>query len=55
MKSTAIIKGFIVCRKEIPAAFMASNSRRSPKFPNVMRDASSIDKGRAIGTMVRAA
>ena len=40
---------------EIPADFIASNSKRSPKFPNVIREANKIDSGSAIGTRNKAA
>jgi len=48
-----IISGRIIFNREIPAAFMASNSKRSPKFPKVMR-ASNIAKGNEAGTNVSA-
>ena len=35
--------------KGMPAAFMASNSKRSPKFPNVIREANKTAKGRDTG------
>ena len=49
-----IISGRIIFNREIPAAFMASNSKRSPKFPKVMRAASNIAKGNEAGTNVSA-
>lgn len=38
--------------REAPAVFIASNSKRSPKFPNVISDANRTAKGNAIGTRV---
>ena len=49
-----IISGRIILSKEIPAAFMASNSNRSPKLPKVIRAASKIAKGNEAGTSVSA-
>ena len=48
------ISGRIIFNKEIPAAFIASNSKRSPKFPKVMRAANKIAKGNEAGTSVSA-
>ena len=49
-----IISGLIILSKEIPAAFIASNSKRSPKFQKVMRAANKIAKGNEAGTSVSA-
>lgn len=50
-----IIRGFITFSSETPDAFMAVSSKLSPRLPKVMSDASRMESGRAIGTMVRAA
>ena len=47
--------GRIIWSKEIPAAFIANNSNRSPKLPKVINDANKIANGKAIGTIVTAA
>ena len=41
--------GFMILNKEIPAAFMASNSLFSPMSPKVMIEASNMESGSAIG------
>jgi len=45
----------MIWSKEIPAAFIANNSNRSPKLPKVINDANKIANGKAIGTIVTAA
>lgn len=40
--------GRIILNSEIPAVFIAISSRRSPKLPNVIREASSIANGNAM-------
>ena len=49
-----IISGRIILSKEIPAAFMASSSKRSPKLPKVISAANKIANGNDAGTNVRA-
>ena len=49
------MSGRITFISEIPDAFMAVSSNRSPRLPNVIRDASRMASGSAIGTIVRAA
>ncbi len=49
------INGRIDLISDMPEAFMAVSSNRSPRFPNVISDASSMASGNAIGTIVRAA
>ena len=44
-----------MCMRETPAALIANNSNRSPKFPNVIKDANNKAKGRDIGIRVTAA
>ena len=41
--------------KDTPADFIASNSKRSPRFPNVINEASRIASGKAMGTRNSAA
>ena len=53
--SSVTIKGRMICINDTPADFMASNSRRSPKFPKVINEANRIAKGSAIGTRNKAA
>ncbi len=48
------ISGLIILAKEIPAAFMASNSKRSPKLPKVIRAANRTASGKDAGTSVKA-
>lgn len=49
----AVIKsGRIKRDKEIPADFMATNSKVSPRFPNVIIDDNNIANGRAKGISV---
>ena len=55
IKTIKTISGAIALMREIPADFMASNSRFSPKFPNIINDASKIDNGNAMGINWRAA
>lgn len=50
-----IIRDFIILNKEIPAAFIASSSSLSPKFPNVIKEPKRMDSGRANGTTDKAA
>ena len=54
-KQIVIISGRIMWISEMPADFIASNSKRSPKFPNVIREANKIASGSAIGTRNKAA
>ena len=51
MQDIRIISGLITFMSEIPEAFIAVNSNFSPKLPNVMRDASRMASGSAIGTI----
>ena len=44
----------MIWSKEIPAAFIANNSNRSPKLPKVINDANNIANGKALGTIVTA-
>gem|GEM_PF-4685173 len=37
----------MIWSKEIPAAFIANNSNRSPKLPKVINDANKIANGKA--------
>ena len=48
-------KGRMTCRSDTPAAFIANNSSRSPKFPKVIKDANSNANGSDIGTIDTAA
>ena len=52
---TKTIKGRIIRKSDIPAAFIANNSNRSPKFPNVINDDIKMVMGSAIGTEDNAA
>ena len=44
----------MILSKEMPAAFMASNSKRSPKLPKVIRAANRTANGNETGTSVSA-
>ena len=48
--ATAIAKGRMIRKSEMPAAFMAVNSNFSAKLPKEIRELSNIAKGRARGT-----
>ena len=50
MKQMKIISGRMILSNEIPAAFIASNSKRSPKFPKVIRAANNMANGSEAGT-----
>ena len=50
-----IISGRMMRKSEIPAAFMAVSSKRSPKLPKLMSEESKIAKGSARGTTVATA
>jgi hypothetical protein len=52
IKPIRINKGSIILWRGIPEAFKADSSLNSPMFPNVIREASSIARGRAVGTKV---
>ncbi len=55
---TSIIKrinGRMILNREMPAAFIARSSSRSPKLPNVINEARRIDRGKAIGVKDKAA
>ena len=54
MKMINTINGRIILSSEIPAAFMASSSKRSPKLPKVISAANRIANGNEAGTSVRA-
>ena len=45
-----MIKGRIILKREIPAAFMAVSSKFSPRLPKVINEASSMARGNAIDT-----
>ncbi len=49
------MSGAIILTSEIPEAFIAVSSNFSPKLPKVMRLASRMARGSAIGTMLTAA
>ena len=49
------MSGAITRMSEMPDAFMAVSSNFSPKLPKVIRLASSMASGSAIGTMLTAA
>ena len=49
------ISGLMTFRSDIPEAFMAVSSKRSPRFPKVISEARSMASGSAIGIMVSAA
>jgi hypothetical protein len=46
------ISGRMIRNRDMPADFIAVNSNFSPKFPNVIKEASSMARGNAIGTNV---
>ena len=50
-----MIRGLMVFTSETPAAFMAVSSDFSPRLPKVIRLASRMARGSAIGTMLTAA
>jgi len=50
--ATTMISGLMILLRETPDVFMASSSRFSPMFPNVISEASKIARGRANGTML---
>ena len=54
-KTIKMMSGFMAFRREMPDAFIAVSSNRSPRFPNTISEASRMARGRAIGTMVSAA
>ena len=54
MAKSRTISGRMILSNEIPAAFMASNSKRSPKLPNVIKEANNTAKGSDIGTRLNA-
>ena len=45
----------MILYSEMPAAFIDNSSSRSPKFPNVIREASKTASGKDMGTNERAA
>lgn len=45
----SIIRGFMVLSNGTPADLIANSSKRSPKLPNTMIEASNIESGRARG------
>ena len=47
--------GRMMRNKEMPDAFIANSSNLSPRLPNVIKDASKMAKGKAIGNMVNEA
>ncbi|KAF5064063.1 hypothetical protein DSECCO2_288320 [anaerobic digester metagenome] len=49
IKTIRAMSGTIALMREIPADFMASSSRFSPRFPNIISEASNMDKGSAKG------
>ena len=49
------VSGFITLSSEMPLDFIAVSSKCSPRLPNVMSEASNIDKGSASGTIDSAA
>lgn len=51
MSITTAMSGFMICMMDIPADFIASNSKFSPKLPIVMIAAKSITIGRPSGIM----
>ena len=53
MRMINTINGRIILSSEIPAAFMASSSKRSPKLPKVISAANRIANGNEAGTNVR--
>ena len=50
-----MISGLITFRSDTPEALIAVSSDFSPRLPKVIRLASRMESGRAIGTMVTAA
>ena len=42
-------RGFIILKRGTPAAFIAVSSKRSPRLPNVMREARRIARGKLSG------
>ena len=50
IQAIVIANGRMIRKRLTPAAFIAVSSNFSPKFPNVINDASNIAKGRANGT-----
>ena len=54
MRPMRIINGRIILSRFIPDDLRADSSLNSPIFPNVIREARSIPRGRAVGTKVRA-
>ncbi len=49
IRPITIISGASILDKEMPAAFIERSSSLSPKFPNVIKEPSSIDNGRDNG------
>jgi hypothetical protein len=49
-KSETMKRGRMNRNKEIPADFMATSSKLSPRFPNVINDESKTANGNAKGT-----
>ena len=47
--------GFMIRKREMPAAFMANNSNLSPKFPKVINEERRIARGSAMENNDRAA
>ena len=47
--------GRMMRNNEMPDAFIANSSNLSPRLPNVIKDASKMAKGKAIGNMVNEA
>ncbi len=45
-----MMSGRMIRKSDIPADFIAVSSKFSPKFPNVINEASSIARGNAKGT-----
>ena len=54
IKMATTSKGIIKRNKGMPADLMATNSKLSPRFPNVIIDESSNESGNARGTAVAA-
>ncbi len=55
MPAISTMSGRIHFINDTPEAFMAVSSNRSPRFPNVISEASSMASGSAIGIIVSAA
>ena len=52
MQAETTNKGLMKRSKEIPADLIATNSKLSPRFPNVIIDDIKIDRGKANGIAV---